>query len=78
MVLKKHLGLEEVFSVGSALLSLFSQTLQQSRGFGSDFRFGDRPATAGGDGAAAGTPGAAGGAGAFAAPAEDGDDDLYD
>jgi transitional endoplasmic reticulum ATPase len=56
----------------------FSQTLQQSRGFGSDFRFGDRPATAGGDGAAAGTPGAAGGAGAFAAPAEDGDDDLYD
>jgi transitional endoplasmic reticulum ATPase len=50
----------------------FSQTLQQSRGFGSEFRFPDRPGGAGaapaaGDGAAA--------AGAFAPPADD--DDLY-
>lgn len=47
----------------------FAQTLQQSRGFGSDFRFGDAPAA-----------GAAAGAGAFqsAAPAAGGDDDLYD
>jgi len=52
----------------------FSQTLQQSRGFGSDFRFpgGDRPGTA-----PQGTPGAAPAAGAFAAPAADDDDDLY-
>ena len=50
----------------------FSQTLQQSRGFGSDFRFpdsaGTRPGTAAG-------PGGAAGADAFAAA--DDDDDLY-
>merc|ERR1712046_422525 len=50
----------------------FAQTLQQSRGFGSDFRFGDAPAT---------TPGATAAAaptqGAFAAPIEDDGDDLY-
>jgi len=52
----------------------FSQTLQQARGFGSEFRFPDAP---GGGAAPAGTPG--GGtapAAAFAAPTED-DDDLY-
>jgi len=49
----------------------FAQTLQQSRGFGSDFRFGDAPAT---QPAAGGTAPAA----AFAAPAaDDDDDDLY-
>jgi transitional endoplasmic reticulum ATPase len=52
----------------------FSQTLQQSRGFGSEFRFPDRPG-----GAAAAAPGAADGAApaaaAFAPPADD--DDLY-
>ena len=49
----------------------FSQTLQQSRGFGSEFRFPDRPAGA----AAAGGATADGGAAAFAPPADD--DDLY-
>lgn len=52
----------------------FAQTLQQSRGFGSDFRFPDRPGTA------AGTPGgpANGGApDAFANAGADDDDDLY-
>ena len=50
----------------------FAQTLQQSRGFGSEFRFQDRPA-----GAPATTP--AGEAAAFggAAAADDDDDDLY-
>jgi len=49
----------------------FSQTLQQSRGFGSEFRFPDRP------GGAAPVAGAADGAAAatFAPPAEE--DDLY-
>lgn len=47
----------------------FAQTLQQSRGFGSEFRFPDRPAAA--VGAAAGTETA----GAFGAAPED--DDLY-
>eukprot|EP00898_Chlorokybus_atmophyticus_P005074 jgi/Chlat1/5568/Chrsp369S05357 len=46
----------------------FAQTLQQSRGFGSDFRFPDRPA-----GTAAATAGADA---AFAQPAAD-EDDLY-
>jgi transitional endoplasmic reticulum ATPase len=53
----------------------FAQTLQQSRGFGSDFRFPDAPGGAGGGGG--GTPGAAGGAPAAAAAAADEDDDLY-
>ena len=47
----------------------FAQTLQQSRGFGSDFRFGDAPAAGGA---------AVGGAFESAAPAAGGDDDLYD
>ena len=49
----------------------FAQTLQQSRGFGSEFRFQDRPT------APATTP--AGEAAAFggAAAAGDDDDDLY-
>eukprot|EP00246_Nothoceros_aenigmaticus_P006407 TRINITY_DN1926_c0_g2_i1.p1 TRINITY_DN1926_c0_g2~~TRINITY_DN1926_c0_g2_i1.p1 ORF type:complete len:197 (-),score=40.46 TRINITY_DN1926_c0_g2_i1:304-894(-) len=45
----------------------FAQTLQQSRGFGSEFRFPDRPSTT--------APGS-GADGAFAAAAAD-DDDLY-
>ena len=58
---------------------MFAQTLQQSRGFGSDFRFpdaggagasGDAPAGASGGGAAGG-----GGAGGFGADGDD--DDLY-
>ena len=58
--------------------SAFAQTLQQSRGFGSDFRFGDRPATAqGGAGGGAGQQPGGAAPGAFAAPAEDDDDDLY-
>jgi transitional endoplasmic reticulum ATPase len=66
----------------------FAQTLQQSRGFGSDFRFPEGgiagAAPAGGAAPAAGgaaAPAAAGGAAAFtsAAPAAGaGDDDLYD
>lgn len=48
---------------------LFAQTLQQSRGFGSEFRFPDRPDSTSG-GAAAGDP--------FASAAAAGDDDdLY-
>lgn len=47
----------------------FSQTLQQSRGFGPDFRFGDAPAAA--PAAAAAAPAA------FEAAAADDDDDLY-
>lgn len=55
----------------------FAQTLQQSRGFGSDFRFPDQVAPGGGGGAAA-----AGGAAAFGATqsvpgAAADDDDLY-
>lgn len=52
----------------------FAQTLQQSRGFGSDFRFPDRPG-----GVPAASP-AAGGAtlpAATPAAADDDDDDLY-
>jgi transitional endoplasmic reticulum ATPase len=59
----------------------FAQTLQQSRGFGSEFRF---PDAVGGSGAptAAAAPTAAttaaGGTGAFASgAAADDDDDLY-
>ena len=51
----------------------FSQTLQQSRGFGSEFRFPDRPG--GAAAAAPGADGAAPAAAAFAPPADD--DDLY-
>lgn len=56
----------------------FAQTLQQSRGFGTDFRF---PEQAGGSGAgapaaAAAAPAAGGGAFASGAAADD-DDDLY-
>jgi transitional endoplasmic reticulum ATPase len=56
----------------------FSQTLQQSRGFGNDFRFPDgatRPNTAGGGG---GDLNATGDANVFAGGAgADDDDDLY-
>ena len=59
----------------------FSQTLQQSRGFGNDFRFpdaGGAAAPAGGDlNATGGGGGATANAGAFAAAADDDDDDLY-
>lgn len=47
----------------------FAQTLQQSRGFGSEFRFPDRPA-------AAGAPSAAEAPSAFGTDAAD-EDDLY-
>merc|ERR1712007_340858 len=47
----------------------FAQTLQQSRGFGSDFRFGDAPATTPSPGGAA-----APAANAFANPGADDDD----
>lgn len=54
----------------------FAQTLQQSRGFGSDFRFPDAPG--GGMHATGGAaPGAAGGAGFTQSAAADDDDDLY-
>jgi transitional endoplasmic reticulum ATPase len=55
----------------------FSQTLQQSRGFGNDFRFPDgagRPATAGAHG---GDLNATAGSDAFAGANADDDDDLY-
>lgn len=49
----------------------FAQTLQQSRGFGTEFRFPDRPGTAAGPTAAgAATP-------AFASAAAGDEDDLY-
>jgi transitional endoplasmic reticulum ATPase len=47
---------------------MFSQTLQQSRGFGNNFRFPDGAAPA------AGAPAAAGGGATFD---DEGDDDLY-
>lgn len=46
----------------------FAQTLQQSRGFGSEFRFADRPAA---------TTGGTGTTEAFAAAGAGDDDDLY-
>lgn len=52
----------------------FAQTLQQSRGFGTEFRFPDA-AHAGGAAPAAGA--AAGAAPAFASAAAGDDDDLY-
>jgi transitional endoplasmic reticulum ATPase len=58
----------------------FAQTLQQSRGFGSEFRFpdavGGSAAPAGGAAPAAAAGGAAGNAFASGAAADD-DDDLY-
>jgi hypothetical protein len=54
----------------------FAQTLQQSRGFGSDFRFPDAPGGGGAAPAAAAPAAAAGGAFASGAAADD-DDDLY-
>jgi len=54
----------------------FSQTLQQSRGFGSEFRFPDRPATAAGADANLGATATTPAAPAFAAAPDD-DDDLY-
>jgi transitional endoplasmic reticulum ATPase len=53
----------------------FAQTLQQSRGFGSDFRFPDGPGGGGGGGAPAAT--AAPTAAAFTSAGADADDDLY-
>ena len=54
---------------------MFAQTLQQSRGFGTNFRF---PDSASGDGAAGGGAGGSGGAGGGAGFGADGDDDdLY-
>ncbi len=52
----------------------FAQTLQQSRGFGSEFRFPDRPAAAT---TPAGEAAAAAAQPAFANGAADDDDDLY-
>ena len=55
-------------------MQAFAQTLQQSRGFGSEFRFPDAPASAttpAGQAAAAGAPAG------FANGAADDDDDLY-
>ena len=51
---------------------MFSQTLQQSRGFGSSFKFPE-----GGVGGGAPPSAPAGGAAFAAAPAADDDDDLY-
>ena len=51
----------------------FASTLQQSRGFGNEFRFPDRPGTAAGPGAGGAAPAAGA---AFAAP-QAVDDDLY-
>lgn len=53
---------------------MFSQTLQQSRGFGSSFKF-PEGGVGGGAPPAGGAP--AGGAAFAAAPAADDDDDLY-
>lgn len=56
-------------------LQAFAQTLQQSRGFGSEFRFPDAPGSAttpASQAAAAGAPAAG-----FANGAADDDDDLY-
>jgi transitional endoplasmic reticulum ATPase len=49
---------------------MFSQTLQQSRGFGTNFRFPDQ---AGGQGGSSGAPGGSGNPNF----ANDEDDDLY-
>lgn len=52
---------------------MFSQTLQQSRGFGSEFKFPE----GGVGGGATPVAGATAGAGAFAAATADDDEDLY-
>ena len=52
----------------------FAQTLQQSRGFGTEFRFPDQPASAT---TPAGQAAAAGATQGFANGAADDDDDLY-
>ena len=52
---------------------MFSQTLQQSRGFGSEFKFPEGGVGGGATPAAGGTAGA----GAFAAATADDDEDLY-
>ena len=57
-------------------LQAFAQTLQQSRGFGSEFRFPDRPGGGSQPAAGGAAPAAAGGATTFDA-ADDDDDDLY-
>merc|ERR550514_2340802 len=54
---------------------MYSQTLQQSRGFGSSFKFPE--GGVGGSAPAAGGTAPAGGAAFAAAPAADDDDDLY-
>lgn len=57
---------------------MFAQTLQQSRGFGSNFRFPDSEGGSSGNagtGSGAGGSGGAGGAGGFGADGDD--DDLY-
>ena len=51
---------------------MFSQTLQQSRGFGSTFKFPE-----GGIGGGAAPPAGGGGGGGFEAAAADDDEDLY-
>ena len=51
---------------------MFSQTLQQSRGFGNDFKFPE-----GGVGGGTAPPAAGGGFAAQPAAAADDDDDLY-
>jgi len=56
---------------------MFSQTLQQSRGFGSSFKFPEGGVGGSGNGAATGGSAGAGGGGGFAAPAADDDEDLY-
>mmetsp|Transcript_11456 Transcript_11456/g.34415 ORF Transcript_11456/g.34415 Transcript_11456/m.34415 type:complete len:837 (-) Transcript_11456:617-3127(-) len=58
----------------------FAQTLQQSRGFGSEFRFPDRPGGSGGAGQPASAPVAGGtaAAGGVAFEEDDNGDDLYD
>ena len=59
---------------GSLLMQAFAQTLQQSRGFGSEFRFPDQPGSAT---TPAGQAAAAGATAGFANGAADDDDDLY-
>lgn len=55
----------------------FAQTLQQSRGFGSDFRFPDAPGATPAAGAPLGSPLGAASAAAFTQSAAADDDDLY-
>jgi transitional endoplasmic reticulum ATPase len=55
----------------------FAQTLQQSRGFGTDFRFPEQAGGGGGGAPAGGAPAAGGGAFASGGAAAEDDDDLY-